>query len=847
MSANPALDRDEVELFIVDAGEVVAAEPAVEAMEEEPSLFTNVEQAVEEAAPSDVELVDRSAAVDALSADAPRADATADALSSDAPAREAEEAPLVGDGDRNLEEFYEDVRLGEGRSFPTLAEERAKDPEDPGRIYWDMAFVFPAEPKKRKSMLQELGGGGGDDKKSRFDYKKFVNRAAEVGLVTSSYLSIQKDEIFVRVGATHARLAEQADNIDFVMPLNEKRLEAIARPGNPARHIAPIDIPDKTPEKEGGAAISRFRAFEHMYGKFDTTHHLTPVYERTNGHLFSSMQRLKLVWACLTADKSLGGAAIPVDKRVKQGDVLAALAMHDEEERLALYASFVRAPWSTPPTSLPIDAFKDYFGEKQALLMRFMGHVTNGYMGMALVGVVVQIRVFVAADSRPAVELAGVYSLILCLWSVFQTEYWKRTERETALLWGTVGFEDQELVRPQFKGIRMLDPVTGRRGVFFPPAKRSARVAASFFATFACIAGNLAFLFACVVMKGGFHGLYASNPTMALAGTVLNAVGIQAFAIGYQEVAIKLTDAENWMTDTVYADKLIGKLTAFNFVNSYFALFFAIFLNKHCGAAVGSTASASDACFADLRFNLVVIFFVALVSGNVTNFAVPYAKLLWNMYNEGAWHPRGLGEVKEMSVPGICYLLVEPDEVLDSLKAYTQQATQYGYITIFSAAFPGAPILAFLNNAVQMRVDAFKFLTTYRRVQPHSAEDIGTFQTIFEALNIVGAISNAAILVYRTNILGGHQISKHAKDIIFMLTVAAFVAVIGFLQVVIDDVPFDVDLQIQRNEFVKSKVIDLIADEEDAANQKAEVAGHDVRDKDALEPYTTYRKTIDGK
>ncbi|KAK7232276.1 hypothetical protein SO694_00030329 [Aureococcus anophagefferens] len=313
-------------------------------MEEEPSLFTNVEQAVEEAAPSDVELVDRSAAVDArdatrrrraLSADATRRD---DALSSDAPARETEEAPLVGDGDRNLEEFYE----------------------------------------------------------------------AQVGLVTSSYLSIQKDEIFVRVGATHARLAEQADNIDFVMPLNEQRLEAIAA-GNPARHIAPIDIPDKTPEKEGGAAISRFRAFEHMYGKFDTTHHLTP----------------------------------------------------------------------------------DYFGEKQALLMRFMGHVTNGYMGMALVGVVVQIRVFVATDSRPAVELAGVYSLILCLWSVFQTEYWKRTERETALLWGTVGFEDQELVRPQFKGIRMLDPVTGRRGVFFPPAKRSARVAASFFATFAC---NLAFL-----------------------------------------------------------------------------------------------------------------------------------------------------------------------------------------------------------------------------------------------------------------------------------------------------------------------------------------------------------------
>ena len=205
-----------------------------------------------------------------------------------------------------------------------------------------MTFVFRTiSDEDRKKLSQEANEPPRKDftprkthwrhhrKKKPFNHEVFVKKAQLAGLVTSSYLSTQEDEIYVRVGATHERLRNQADNIDFVMPLNEKRLEALARPGNPARHIAPIDIPDKTPEKEGGAAISRFRAFEHMYGKFDTTHHLTPVYERTNGHLFSSMQRLKLVWACLTADKSLGGAAIPVDKRVKQGDVLAALRSVD--------------------------------------------------------------------------------------------------------------------------------------------------------------------------------------------------------------------------------------------------------------------------------------------------------------------------------------------------------------------------------------------------------------------------------------------------------------------------------------------------------------------------------------
>ena len=35
------------------------------------------------------------------------------------------------------------------QSYPPLAVEREKDPEDPTRIYWDMTFVFPVK-KKRK-------------------------------------------------------------------------------------------------------------------------------------------------------------------------------------------------------------------------------------------------------------------------------------------------------------------------------------------------------------------------------------------------------------------------------------------------------------------------------------------------------------------------------------------------------------------------------------------------------------------------------------------------------------------------------------------------------------------------
>ena len=71
------------------------------------------------------------------------------------------------------------------------------------------------------------------------------------------------------------------------------------------------------------------------------------------------------------------------------------------------------------------------------------------------------------------------------------------------------------------------------------------------------------FLVGCVYYK-------KQSPT---AGALVNSAGIVVFKVAYENVAVKLTDAENWMTDTVYADKLISRLSVFNFVNSYFRYF----------------------------------------------------------------------------------------------------------------------------------------------------------------------------------------------------------------------------------------------------------------------------------
>ena len=50
---------------------------------------------------------------------------------------------------------------------------------------------------------------------------------------------------------------------------------------------------------------------------------------------------------------------------------------------------------------------------------------------------------------------------------------------------------------------------------------------------------------------------------------------------------------------------------------------------------------------------------------------------------------------------------------------------QFGFITIFVAAFPLAPLFAWLNNIIEIRLDAFKFVSVLRRPVAERAQDIG--------------------------------------------------------------------------------------------------------------------------
>ena len=67
-------------------------------------------------------------------------------------------------------------------------------------------------------------------------------------------------------------------------------------------------------------------------------------------------------------------------------------------------------------------------------------------------------------------------------------------------------------------------------------------------------------------------------------------------------------------------------------------------------------------------------------------------------------------------------------------------------MTIFVAAFPLAPFFALLNNWVEIRLDAHKFITVFRRPVAERAQDIGAWFTILDVVSKTAVVTNALLI-----------------------------------------------------------------------------------------------------
>mmetsp|Transcript_14786 Transcript_14786/g.24494 ORF Transcript_14786/g.24494 Transcript_14786/m.24494 type:complete len:764 (+) Transcript_14786:92-2383(+) len=657
---------------------------------------------------------------------------------------------------------------------------------------WDCALVFKVY----------LNSEDVSEAQSKYSIKRVLHELADGGLETRLFYSAQADEVYCKVRAPLDRLQQEADRVDMKLALDPEAIRTLSRAGkvdsNGKQLWPPINIPDECDE-------TPYSPFDYIYGKYEYEREdvakLYKVY--SNNTVFRGVDRLKLIFNILKAKKYEGGCHLDVYRLLQDQCMVGFFPLHDHVELQELelkWLQFFQWPWNQP-----VNEIKDYFGEKIGLYFLWLGHYTIWLFVAGFVGLCAWINIAVNGND-PNAEVMPYFSVFMALWATLFLEFWKRKQSFHAMKWGMVGFEEEEQARPQFKGELRPSPVDGKQYLYFDRKEEQKRVTQSSIIIFGFIMVVVAVVASIFVLKlvlsqkKAFiiNGLETASIIAALA----NAIQIQIMNVIYGGVAIQLTDYENHRTDTEYEDSLISKTFVFQFVNSYASLFYIAFFKPFLAEdpCIGS-------CMHELQANLGTIFLTRLAIGNLTEVGIPSVQ----SYLKTKEGTKGVeGEVSEVEKT---FFMHEYHVMLGTFDDYAEMIIQFGYATMFVAAFPLAAAMSFVNNYIEIRVDGWKLCQICRRPEPRSAEDIGTWYHILEIMAFFAVLSNSAIVAFTGNYTLNY--TWVVRVWIFVCMAAGIMGVKMLIAAIVPDEPHEVTIQLQRAEYLNDKFFNDIVDEDD--------------------------------
>ncbi|KAM8903926.1 anoctamin-7 isoform 2-T3 [Spinachia spinachia] len=474
------------------------------------------------------------------------------------------------------------------------------------------------------------------------------------------------------------------------------------------------------------------------------------------------------------------------------------------------------ATWSSWRHYQPLDHIREYFGEKIALYFAWLGFYTGWLLPASLVGTVVFLFGFwLMATDVPAKELcdsgnsftmcplcnicslwnyssicvtfkAGImfdnggtvfFSVFMSLWSVTFLEYWKRTCSVLSHRWDCSEFQDiEERPRPEFTAMApmtMRNAVTGAEEPYFPQRKRLNRTMTGCMVIILMVIVVLMFLMAiilyrtivtAIIYKSGSFLTGSAGRVASISGSVLNLLVILMLSKVYTSLARLLTrwDASNSVKIRRHVHPQSFRLPVCEFLlvsglhrllqrfigypGNYKTLFGV--RNEDCGAG---------GCLIELAQELLVIMVGKQLINNAQEFIWPKLRCWWQRRKSSHRPKEKGGDEEKTKVQEEEFFPWETDYQLlvceGLFSEYLEMVIQFGFITIFVAACPLAPLFALINNWVEIRLDAQKFVTEYRRPVGERAQDIGIWFPILQVIAHVAVLSNAFLIAFTSSFL----------------------------------------------------------------------------------------------
>ncbi|CAM9126612.1 unnamed protein product [Chrysoparadoxa australica] len=440
--------------------------------------------------------------------------------------------------------------------------------------------------------------------------------------------------------------------------------------------------------------------------------------------------------------------------------------------------------------SQPLEPVAEYFGESIAFYFAWMGFYTRWLFFPSVFGIILSVsQTRSGALDHP---LGPAYALFMICWASALLVSWRQHCSELAYRWGVLDYEVQETRRPQFRGVMRYDEVTMKTDLKYPMWKRLLKIMATAPVMLGLIAGTITVMFATFTTRDNVVGecdwlvgpfqlillILLSCDSLSTGVTVAELreqslefwVALLLYPCLYgllipllystcKSISMRLTNFENYKTESQFHNALILKVFSFRFVTVFAALYYYAFVSEGSANLKMLRLSASLLTFMTVG-QWWYMCFMTLIPAMLQSWKLQRLRLkIDESRAKLEWGEEG-GEAA-----GIAYqqrqelrhkLLDEAASPLweesllkdyDTFDDYTMSLIQFGYVTFFSMAFPLAPVLALVNNLIQMRVDAFKLCRTRRRPIARQVSGMGVWGEILQAsLSLLTVVTNCALV-----------------------------------------------------------------------------------------------------
>ncbi|KAL4671641.1 hypothetical protein H8959_004350 [Pygathrix nigripes] len=506
--------------------------------------------------------------------------------------------------------------------------------------------------------------------------------------------------------------------------------------------------------------------------------------------------RIRIVDFVVMKTKTSAGETF--EDLVKDGVFEARFPLHKGEG----YLKKMWAGWRHMFRKQPIDEIRNYFGEKVALYFAWLGWYNYMLVPAALTGLLVFLSGFSLFDaSQISKEICEAHDILMCplgdhsrryqrlsetctfaklthlfdndgtvvfaifmaLWATVFLEIWKRQRACVVLHWDLyVWDEDQEEMAlelincPDYK----LQP--------YQHSYLRSTVILILSLIMICLMIGMAHIL--VVYRVLASALFSSSALLFLEDQVTTAVVVTGALVHYvtisimtkinKHVALKLCDFEMPRTFSERESKFTIRFFTLQFFTHFSSLIYIAFIlgriNGHPGKSTRLAGlwkleeCHASGCMMDLFLQMAIIMSLKQTLSNCGEYLVPWVTHKFRSLR--ASEARHLPRDPELRDWRRNYLLNSVN-IFSLFDEFMEMMIQYGFTTIFVAAFPLAPLLALFSNLVEIRLDAIKMVWLQRRLVPRKAKDIGTWLQVLETIGVLAVIANGMIIAFTSEFI----------------------------------------------------------------------------------------------